>query len=219
MAQEEAERRSSARRKRIQLAGGGAAVVVVLAAVVIVILSGGGHSAAETGDVRQASKSAAKLPAQQISNVDAAAKAAGCKLEHPADEGRGHEDRDFKPSDYKTNPPTSGTHNPLVAQDGVYDPGNEPNIGHLVHSLEHGRIDIQYAPSTSAAVRAQLEAFVGENGGYHMLLYQNDTKMPYAVAATAWDQLLGCTQVNDKTWDALRSFRDRYLDKGPEQIP
>ena len=51
-----------------------------------------------------------------------------------------------------------------------------------------------------------------------MLLYQNPTKMPYQVAATAWDQLLGCEELNDKTWDALRTFRDRYIDKAPEKV-
>jgi hypothetical protein len=49
-------------------------------------------------------------------------------------------------------------------------------------------------------------------------LFQNNTNMPYEVAATAWTQLIGCKTVNDKTWDALRAFRDRFTDKGPELI-
>ena len=52
-----------------------------------------------------------------------------------------------------------------------------------------------------------------------MMLFQNNTSMPYEVAATAWTQLLGCKTVNAKTWDAIRAFRDRFIDKGPELIP
>jgi hypothetical protein len=215
--QEEAERKSAARRRRLQLLGGAVLGLGVIAAVVIVILSGGGASKAGEGDPRNPGSNLPTLPGQQETNIDAAAKAAGCDLQHPADEGRGHENRVFKPSDYKTNPPTSGSHFPQWAQDGIYDPGNEPELGMLVHTLEHGRIDVQYAPGTPKTDRDKLEAFVADNGGYHMLLFQNPTKMPYKVAATAWDQLLGCDELNDKTWDALRTFRDRYIDKAPEK--
>ena len=51
--------------------------------------------------------------------------------------------------------------------------------------------------------------------GYHMLLYENETQMGYAVAATAWGHLIGCPAMNDEVFDALRAFRDAYLDKGP----
>jgi hypothetical protein len=215
--QEERERKAAARKRRVQLLGGAVLGLGVIAAVVIVILSGGGHSEGE-GDARQVASDLPTLPGQQETNVDAAAKAAGCELEHPADEGRGHEEKSFAASDYKTNPPTSGAHFPQWAQDGIYDPGNEPPLGELVHTLEHGRINIQYAPGTTKADRDKLEAFAADNGGYHMLLYQNPTNMPYKVAATAWDQLLGCNEITDKTWDALRTFRDRYIDKAPEKV-
>jgi hypothetical protein len=215
--QEERERKAAARRRRVQLLGGAVLGLGVIAAVVFVILSGGDHKKG-SDDARQVASDLPTLPGQQETNIEAAAKAAGCKLEHPADEGRGHEEKTFTASDYKTNPPTSGTHFPQWAQDGIYDPGNEPALGELVHTLEHGRINIQYAPGTPKADRDKLEAFIADNGAYHMLLYQNPTKMPYKVAATAWDQLLGCDQLTDKTWDALRTFRDRYIDKAPEKV-
>jgi hypothetical protein len=217
IALEAAERQADSRRKRLQLALGGVLVVGIVAAIVVVALSGGSGGKAD-GKVRQASTSGVTLPGQTQTDIDAAAKAAGCKLVHPADEGRGHENKTFAASDYKTNPPQSGTHFPVPAQDGIYDPGNEPQVGETVHALEHGRIGVQYAPGTTATVRKQLEAFVAENGGYHMLMFRNQTKMPYKVAATAWDQILGCPTVSDKTWDALRTFRDRYIDKGPETV-
>jgi hypothetical protein len=218
---EAAEQRAAASRRRIQLVGGVALAIAALAAIAFAgftALSGGddGPSTARSDTARAA---AAKLPAQKETDVNVAAKTAGCDLVHPKYEGAGHEDRDFTPADYKTNPPTSGTHNPVVAEDGIYEPGNEPKLGNLVHTLEHGRIDIQYRPGTSAALISQLEGFVAENEGYHMVMFQNQTKMPFEVAATAWTHLLGCEKMNPQVWDALRTFRDAYIDKGPEKVP
>ena len=122
--------------------------------------------------------------------------------------------------DYKTNPPTSGNHNPVWYQDGVYAPGTTPKLGMLVHPLEHGRIEVQYKPGTPKATVSQLETLVAQSdSGYHMLLFQNGTKMPYAVAATAWGHALGCRKMNPQVWDALRDFRTAYIDKGPEVVP
>ena len=46
----------------------------------------------------------------------------------------------------------------------------------LVHTLEHGRINVQYKKGTPAATVAKLEALLAEqNEGYHMLLYENTT--------------------------------------------
>ena len=217
--QEEAERKSTARKRRVQLLGGGVLALGVLAAIVVVILTGGGSSSGADGDARVPdAEGLPTLPGQTETNIDAAAKAAGCELTHPADAGRGHEEKTFTATDYKTNPPTSGTHFPTWAQDGIDDPGNEPPLGELVHTLEHGRINVQYAPGTAKADRDKLEAFVADNGGYHMLLYQNPTEMPFKVAVTAWDQMLGCNEISDKTWDAFRTFRDRYIDKAPEKV-
>ena len=43
--------------------------------------------------------------------------------------------------------------------------------------------------------------------------------MPFAVAATSWTHLLGCAKMNDKVFDAIRAFRDKYVDTAPERIP
>jgi hypothetical protein len=159
------------------------------------------------------------LAQQPIGDLEPAAKDAGCKLVHAKDEGAGHESRPFTAADYGSNPPTSGAHDPTPAEDGIYDPGDTPGLGNLVHALEHGRVEVQYRSGTDPQTIKQLEALVAENDGYHMLLYENTTDMPFAVAATAWTQLLGCPRMNDKVFDALRTFRDRYVDQGPEQVP
>ncbi len=43
--------------------------------------------------------------------------------------------------------------------------------------------------------------------------------MPYAVAATAWGNMLGCPTMNDKVFDAIRTFKASHIDKGPEIVP
>jgi hypothetical protein len=219
LAREAAEAKAAARRKRLSLAGGVLGALLVIAAVIFAVTTGvGGND--ETDAAGSAARAGVKLPEQQTSDLAEAAKAAGCTVENAEYESAGHEEKDFTAADYKTNPPTSGTHFPEWYEDGVYVPGTTPNLGMLVHTLEHGRINVQYKPGTPKADVVKLEALLAEqNEGYHMLLYQNETNMPYAVAATGWTQKIGCKKMNDKVFDALRTFRARYIDKGPEQVP
>jgi hypothetical protein len=216
---EQAEARAAARRKRLQLAFGAVLGLAVIAGIVVAVIVGTGGG---NGKPKQANNAASKvkLPAQQVSDIKQAAEAAGCTLTNPAFEGATHEQKTFKPSDYKTNPPTSGNHTPDWYEDGIYNPGDTPSLGKLVHPLEHGRIEVQYKPGTPKATVDQLEALLGENdNGYHMLLFQNTTGMKAQVAATAWTHSLTCPKMDDKVFDALRTFRARYIDKGPERVP
>jgi uncharacterized protein DUF3105 len=217
---EQAEAKRAARRKRMTLAFGGLLGVALIAGIVVVVLVLGSDDS--SSKPKQASGTAAnvKLPAQATSDMAAAAKAAGCTLSNPAYEGASHEDKQFKPSDYKTNPPTSGNHTPDWYEDGIYAPGDVPDLGKTVHPLEHGRIEVQYAPGTPEETVTQLEALLNEEQeGYHMLLFQNTTGMKAKIAATAWTHSLTCPEMNDKVFDAIRTFRARYIDKGPERVP
>lgn len=212
-----AEKASAARRKRLQMVFGGVlAAVAVIAVVVVGVFALGG----DDDPTSEVSASAAAIPEVKETDLEKAVKAAGCKLVHAPNEGAGHEEKDFQPSDYQQNPPTSGTHFPEWYQDGVYNPGDVPELGKLVHTLEHGRINIQYKPGTPATTVARLETlWKSLDDGYHMLLYENTTKMPFEVAATTWDQQLGCPKMNDQVFDAIRAFRAEYIDKGPEVVP
>lgn len=216
LAQERAAAASVARMRRVQMVVGGILVVAVIAGIVIAITSSGGSG---NGPQAAPTKQAA-IPPPKDRNLTSAAKAAGCKLLNPPSEGRGHVTGTVT---YKTNPPSSGPHNPTPAADGVYDPGNTPAKENYVHTLEHGRIEFQYRPGTSQHRIDQLTALFNEkvNGapGYHALVFENNTNMPYAVAATAWTHILGCPTFNDRVFDALRDFRTRYTDKAPEFIP
>jgi len=206
IAQEEAARKAAARRRTLQVGGGVVLGLIVIAVVAIVALAGGGGGSKDN--------------AANVSKLAADAKAAGCTFSQFKSEGRNHTASKVT---YKTNPPTSGNHNPTPAQDGIYRAGNSPPKENFVHTLEHGRIEIQYRPGTPKHTRDQLETLFNEkvNGtsGYKTLLFQNNTNMPYAVAATAWTHLLGCPKMNDKVFDAIRAFRLAYVDKGPEFIP
>ena len=95
-----------------------------------------------------------------------------------------------------------------------------PELGKQVHPLEHGRIVLQYKQGTPERTVRQLESLLAEqNEGYHMLLFENTSRMDAAVAATAWTHSLTCAEMNDKVFDAIRTFHARYIDKGPEKIP
>jgi Protein of unknown function (DUF3105) len=214
------EAKSQGRKQRLRLVGGALLGLAVIAAIIAALVVGTSASDPSGGKASPPSTNGkVKLPEPAIGDYKDAAKAAGCKLSSPPIEGQDHADRAFKASDYKTNPPTSGNHNPVWYEDGVYNPGDTPKLGMLVHTLEHGRIDVQYRNGTAKQVTDQLEAFVAENQGYHMLMFENTTNMPAAVAATAWGHSLTCDTMNPKVFDALRTFRDQYLDKGPEKIP
>jgi hypothetical protein len=200
---EEAEREAKAkeqRKRRLLILGGAVALLVVLVVAGVVIAGGGGSTS-----------SAASVPP-----LATAAKNAGCTLQsYP----KGYQDRQHTNSKvtYKTNPPAFGPHNPIPAQDGDYAGRITPAKENLVHALEHGRIEVQYKKGTPKSTVSALEDVFNEKSDY-MLLFENDTDMPYQVAAVAWTHILGCKQYNDKVPDAIRAFRDQYTLKGPEKI-
>lgn len=218
-AQEAAAGQAAARAKRVQMALGAFLVLAILGGSVFALTSSGGK-----GGSGKVSKSAvatkAAIPAVKVTDMKQAASLAGCTLLDPKLEGSTHVTGTVT---YKTDPPSSGDHNQVPAQDGIYKPGNEPQKENFVHSLEHGRVEIQYRPGTPAKTIAQLETVGSEelNGsaGYHILIFENNTNMPYAVSAVAWGHILGCKTMNPKVFDAIRAFRKQYTDKAPELIP
>jgi hypothetical protein len=212
--------RKAARKGRLQLALGGLVALAAIALAVFVFTSRDDDGG---GGAQQASAAKVDLPEQKETNLRAAAEAAQCKLSSPEIEGRDHT-TDPEKWVYKTNPPTSGTHHPEWYEDGLYDPGNTPEIGKVVHTLEHGRINIQYKKGSPQSMKDALETVGSEplqfgTEGYHVLVYENTTDMKAAVAATAWGQMLTCDRMNDQVFDAIRAFRTEYTDKGPELIP
>ena len=213
MAAEQAAAASAARRKRVGIVAGGVLAAAIVAVVVLAVVAGG-------DDTPTGPESTARIPGVQIENLAEAARAANCEVGTHRIEGRDHTGEAVE---YQTNPPTSGDHDPTPAQDGVYAPGNQPDVEASVHSLEHGRILIQYRKGTPAQRVNQLETLFNEEvkgtQGYHTLLFENQTNMDADLAVTAWGRTLTCPTWNDKVFDAIRAFRRDRVDKAPEFIP
>jgi hypothetical protein len=213
--------RSSSDRKRLTIAYGvGAVVVLAVAVVVIVLASGGGGSGNSGGEahinlnasygstngIQPDERAGTPPPAVKVTNLQTAAKQAGCKLRlHLKDEGHEHIPPGSPTPDYETNPPTSGTHvePPYQQADGAYR--EMPAEIDFVHSLEHGRLEIQYAPDLPEEDQLALKGLYDTMYGA-TLLFPNEN-MPYAVAATTWTNLIGCpTYKGSITLDAIRAF-------------
>ncbi|HEV2813274.1 MAG TPA: DUF3105 domain-containing protein [Solirubrobacteraceae bacterium] len=219
LAQQEAEARSAARKRRLQLVGGAVAVLAVAGILAAVLLGGGG----EEDDPQPPPPADVSLPPKQTDDLEAAAKAAGCTFKEFPDEGNAHLPSATATFDeYKTNPPTSGTHRPPpAASDGIYEPGASPDKEDWVHTLEHGRVIFMYAPGTPEERRQQLEVLMneevkGEAGGFKTVIMENNTDMPFAVAAVSWSRYVACKEFTDGAFDALRAFRAEFVEDAPE---
>jgi len=208
----ERERAQSGTRRKRRLFGygaaGGIALLALLALGAFLVLGVGGGDD-ETAD----GWPEGTVPAQQQTDLRAAVQAANCELENHDSEGNQHLTTDVE---YESNPPHSGDHNPIPHPDGASL--RPPRLEDAVHSLEHGRIYVQFNPSVSNDVKGQLKALFDEDP-YHMILTPNGTRMPYQVAATTWRNTLTCEQMSPQAIDAIRLFRERYRDRGPEYVP
>lgn len=212
---------SSSNRKRLTIAYGvGAVSVLAVAVVVIVLASGGGGSSSggseahinlnlsygSTNGIQPDERAGTPPPAVKVTNLQAAAEQAGCKLRlHLKDEGHEHIPPSAPTPDYETNPPTSGPHvePPYQQADGAFR--EMPAEIDFVHSLEHGRLEIQYAPDLPEKDQLELKGLYDTMYGA-ALLFPNE-KMPYQVAATTWTNMLTCpTYKGASTLDAIRAF-------------
>jgi hypothetical protein len=216
---QEAERREAAEQRRKLMVGYGVAAVLagaVVLGIVVVVLSSGGGGASGAAHIDIASGSSNGVPPDdrsgptpppvKVADLKTAAKKAGCVLRLGLpDEGSTHIAPNAPTPHYKTNPPTSGNHvrPPFQQADGAYL--KEPKEIDFVHSLEHGRLEIQYSPKLpeqdQLALRGLYDTLYGGT-----LLFPNH-QMPYAVATTTWTNLMGCkTYKGAITLDAIRDF-------------
>jgi hypothetical protein len=207
LAAQQAAQKAAARKRAYGLIGGIGIAVVAVVAVVLLLTNTGGDGA----------------DASDASALRREAAAAGCEFRQADSEGRDHVQTDVTKDDFRTNPPTSGDHNPTPAQDGYYQPGNEPAIGNWVHTLEHGRIIFQFKKGATPQQIQQLRDLADEeiNGtaGYHTVVMQNNSDMPRRFAAVAWTRYVACNDLTPETIDVMRKFRETYTDQAPELIP
>jgi hypothetical protein len=222
---EERERQARAAEQRKKLVGYGAGGLLALAAIIVlVVLATGGSDGGTDAQAAEVFPDGGSFPEQKVFDVAPAAKAAGCTLRDVKANSREHTTSLDQRVKYSTNPPTSGRHYQIPAQDGIY--GDPPQDEELVHGMEHGRVIFWVKPSLPEDVRANIRALV-EDDSYQMFLVPR-ANMPYAVAATAWDadpapngtgKMMTCDRVDDQTYDALAAFRDEHRSQGPEPIP
>jgi Protein of unknown function (DUF3105) len=197
--QREAIRRRMARRRFLQRAGIVALVVVVVAGVgIFIALKPSAAKQAGCGSVQTiAPYNPAALDRSHITT-------AGQVKTPPA------------LSSYRTQPPTSGPHDPTPLNAGVYD--SPPGIYHSIHSLEHGAVIIWFAPS--AASNAEIQKI--EN--LYRQTANNDHVIvaPYSypdqgaagrlpagkqMALVAWHHLMVCSK---PSLDVVKSFVSNY---------
>jgi hypothetical protein len=239
-----AESREQSQARRRLIAGyfvAGLLAAAVLAGLVVVLLSSGGgdggveasascdnvdnaHVQSETGSTEGLEldcREGTPPPEIQFGDLRESAQMAGCEVQLDLpDEGNTHI-RDTDPFTYKTDPATSGNHNPNPIADGAYltpfsdDTSISPNVRNFVHSLEHGRVEIHYSPDLPEEQQLALKGVFDEDPGGMILI--PDPNMPYAVAVTAWTQLVGCPNYDPIVLDVIRNFRDTYRGNGPEQ--
>jgi uncharacterized protein DUF3105 len=207
--------------------------IVLAVAVLVFVLASGGDDSSASGDAHingnqqmgstngvQPDDRAGIVPARtKVFDLDQAAKEAGCDVELKLeDEGKEHLPANSPEPNYGTNPPTSGNHvePPYQQADGAYS--EEPKALDTVHSLEHGRMEIQYSPDLPEKAQLELKGLYDTMYGA-TLLFPND-KMPYEVAATTWTNLIGCdTYKGAVTLDAIRAFgRETWGKYGGEPV-
>lgn len=216
-AREQSEKRAGRNRLVVgyAIASTAALAIVVL---IFVVASGGGDSAegdshinlntavGSTNGVEPDDRAGTPPPPIQTTDLKDAAAKAGCKLELKLeDEGSSHLPKGSQPPQYGTNPATSGNHvePPYQQADGAYS--EMPDELNLVHTLEHGRLLIQYSPDLPEADQLELKGLYDTMYGA-TLLFPNE-RMPYEVAATTWTNLIGCpVYKGPETLDAIRAF-------------
>jgi hypothetical protein len=212
------------KRSRLIVAYAIVSTIVIAAVVVIVLLASGGDdeggsetaegsahinlntAIGSTNGVVPDNRLGPTPPALKVANLAAAAKQAGCVLKlRLRDEGHNHIPAGSPNPGYKTNPPTSGNHvePPYQQADGAYS--ETPAEIDVVHSLEHGRLAIQYSPDLPEQDQLELKGLFETMYGA-TLLFPNEA-MPYEVAATTWTNLIGCPEHRGAiTLDAIRDF-------------
>jgi hypothetical protein len=211
--------------------GGKGVFLLALLVAVAVMLAGCGGDDGEGGSayVNEDSGSTNGLPLDERkgtppppaeeTDLRKAADKANCYLYlNQKDEGSEELPPDSPSPEYMSDVPTSGPHvePPHQQADGAYMLTPEPID--FVASLDHGRMEIQYAPDLDEEAQLKLKGLYDTMYG-GTLPFPNEF-MNFAVAATTWRGLLGCTSWSDAiTLDAIRAFgKETWGKRGSESV-
>lgn len=217
-----------ARRGRVFAAYAAVAALALIALVTVLLLSSGSDPTARgdphinlesgiTNGIAPDTRAGIEPPELEEQSLQEAARAADCELRlRLPEEGDEHIPASAPEPRYKTNPPTSGDHVEEQQADGAYR--ETPPPASVVHSLEHGRLAIQYRPDLPEKTQLELKGLFDTMYGGTLLF--PDSEMPYMVAATTWTNLLGCRSDRQaKTMAAIDAFgRDTWGQFGGEPV-
>lgn len=185
-AQQRAAQEAQAKRKRYLLIGGGVVAILLVAAGIV-------------------------APSFMPRTPTSTGSAACGNLLVLEDEGRGHLAPGETPPTYKSNPPSSGTHNVSSYPAGIYD--NNADISQMIHSLEHGYIILYYNGISQNEINSLINIQRSDPFKVIVAPYPN---MEQKVALVAWAHMQNCDGVNEA---AIRSFVEQFRNQGPEQAP
>lgn len=221
----EAEERESRGGNRMFLGYAIASTVVLAVAVLVFVLVSGGDDSSGNGNtddggahingdenygntngVSPDERAGIIPPPVKITSLQTAADKAGCEVRLKlADEGNTHLPRNSQPPNYKSSPPSSGNHvePPYQQSDGAYS--EEPDQLNVVHSLEHGRMAIEYSPDLPEKAQLELKGLYDTMYGASLMFPYEE--MVYDVAAVTWTNVLACREYKGQpTLDAIRAF-------------
>jgi hypothetical protein len=122
--------------------------------------------------------------------------------------GRNHIDPSQQPSNWNSNPPTSGDHLATPLPPGVYPGEQDPRA--MVHSMEHGYVVILYRGIPDDQL-GQLRQFVEARDGSKLILAPYSGLERDGVALAAWRNLEILQRVN---MDVVQAFVNDYMVPG-----
>jgi len=135
-------------------------------------------------------------------------------------EGRAHITPDQEVT-YINNPPSSGPHvGSATAEPGFNAEEIFPKI--WVHNLEHGYVVFLYhCPEDCPDLKQKLETLAGDlppskYGNIKVVVTSYASPLPGEVTALAWERQLDLPAFDE---DMLTRFYERWVDRGPEDIP
>jgi hypothetical protein len=155
--------------------------------------------------------------------VRQAAQQAGCTVKAFPVDGQLQPDGSLhtegEPQYRVSRPATSGLHNPIWADWGVYD--EFVPYKYQVHNLEHGGVIIHIGRNVPQAQRDAIVAFWRESPPFVLVTPQEPGFSGFparGVVVTSWQRWMVCKPFTERALAAIRTYRNVYRGSGPEPV-